>query len=227
MVRSADRCSPRCWCSGVSPRPVRARFRCASPLGSHFRRWPSACSRRSWYSRLGRWRWWFWRSGRDAPDAHLIDHQQMAALRPLLETVPGKLVEGGPPAPRSLAQSREADSGEALRRVPHPVDAPDLAGDVAACFDVRSGAVAHLGECEFACAGRSRALDVFEERRPALVALVNDRNEAGIAELERLRETFPTLSVVSWRASSWKGTASPRWSISSSGLSGRTLPTGK
>jgi hypothetical protein len=60
---------------------------------------------------------------------------------------------------------------------------------VLACFDLWADAVARFGECELHARAldRSRALDVFEERRPWLAALVKDRNEAGIEDLEQLR----------------------------------------
>jgi hypothetical protein len=61
------------------------------------------------------------------------------------------------------------------------------------CFDLWAGATARFGECELYARSLDRciALDVFEERRPELTHLVEDRNEAGIELLGRLRETLP------------------------------------
>lgn len=63
------------------------------------------------------------------------------------------------------------------------------------CFDSWSVVVARFGECELHARAldRSHALDVFEERRSWLTGLVEDRNEAGIGELDRLRKRLPDL----------------------------------
>lgn len=72
----------------------------------------------------------------------------------------------------------------------------DNAGSLLACFDRWSSAVACFGDCELHARAldRSRALDVFEDRRPGLISRVESRNEAGVAALEDLRHTrLPAL----------------------------------
>src|SRR5262245_58823458 len=63
------------------------------------------------------------------------------------------------------------------------------------CFDIWSSSVARFGETELHARAldRSNALGVFEERRPALEALVENRNEAGIDDLNQLRGKLPEL----------------------------------
>jgi hypothetical protein len=69
----------------------------------------------------------------------------------------------------------------------------EQAPSLVTCFDAWSSAVAQFGECELHARAldRSRALDVFEDRRSALSALVKERNEGGIADIERVRELLP------------------------------------
>jgi hypothetical protein len=63
------------------------------------------------------------------------------------------------------------------------------------CFDIWASAVGRFGECELHARSldRARALKVFKERRPWLTELVEERNEAGIEDLNRLRKTLPDL----------------------------------
>jgi hypothetical protein len=63
------------------------------------------------------------------------------------------------------------------------------------CFDLWASAVGRFGECELhaRAVDRSRALGVFEDRRKPVMGLAMARNQAGIEDIEALRETLPEL----------------------------------